>query len=132
MAPEEIAQPWIKLNLTMDPDKIGEMTAYIDRAYAGRFHAQHSAAYFYEILKPGATKGAGARFVCQYLGIDPDHLFVVGDGQNDVELLQSTRNCYAPENAHPDVLRLHPALLPGNNEHTIAALIKKLDADITR
>ncbi len=132
MAPEEIAQPWIKLNLTMDPDKIGAMTAYISRAYAGRFHAQHSADYFYEILKPGATKGAGARFVCRHLGIDPDKMYAVGDGQNDVELLQSTRNCYAPENAHPDILRLNPSILPGNNDHTIAALIEKLDAETTQ
>ena len=132
MAPEEIAQPWIKLNLTMDPDKIGAMTAYISRAYAGRFHAQHSADYFYEILKPGATKGAGARFVCRHLGIDPDKMYAVGDGQNDVELLQSTRNCYAPENAHPDILKLNPSILPGNNDHTIAALIEKLDAETTQ
>lgn len=127
MAPEDIAQPWIKLNLTMEPEKIGRMTAYIDSAYAGRFHAQHSAAFFYEILKPGATKGAGARFVCQYLHLDADKMYVVGDGQNDVELLQSTKNCYAPANAHPDILRLNPTLLPNNNEHAIAALIDQLD-----
>ena len=129
MPPEKIAQPWIKLNLTMDPDKIGEMTDYIDSAYAGRFHAQHSAPYFYEILKPGATKGAGAHFVCRHLGIDLEHLYVAGDGQNDVELLRSTKNAFVPENAHPDALRLGAARLPPNAKHAIAALIEKLDKE---
>lgn len=127
MPPESIAQPWIKLNLTLDPAKMGTLTEYIDTAYAGRFHAQHSAPYFYEILKPGATKGAGARFVCRHLGIDPGSLYAVGDGQNDVELLQSTVNRFAPENAHPDLLRLKPELLPHNDKHAIAALVRRLD-----
>lgn len=127
MQPRDIPQPWVKLNLTMEVGKIDAMTAYIQSAYSGRFHAQHSAPYFYEILAPGATKGAGALFICQHLGIKPRNLYVVGDGQNDVELLGSTRNIFAPANAHPDVLALNPTLLPDCDHSPIAAMIELLD-----
>lgn len=128
MAPESIPQPWVKMNLTMEPERIHLMTDYIDTAYAGRFHAQHSADYFYEILKPGATKGAGAEFIRRSLGVAPENLFVIGDGQNDVELLQSSKNRFAPENAHADIWKLSPHKLPDNNHHAVAALIAYLDA----
>ncbi len=127
MPPQNIPQPWVKLNLTMEAGKIDALTEYIRTVYPGRFHAQHSAPYFYEILAPGATKGAGALFVCQHLGIKPRDLYVVGDGQNDVELLGCTRNLFAPANAHPDVLRLNPTLLPDCDHSPIAALIRLLD-----
>ena len=41
-----------------------------------------------EVLPPGANKGAGAARVLQDLGIEPGEIMAIGDGENDVELLQ--------------------------------------------
>ena len=115
MAPEEIAQPWIKLNLTTDPDKIGGMTAYSStQAYAGKIPRP---ALGRSIFMKSSSRGpprarelalsvntwALTRTICLSSATDK----------------MTSSFCKAPEtamrrkNAHPDVLRLHPALLPG-------------------
>ena len=80
-----------------------------------------------EILRQGASKGRSARFLIRRLGLDPEKVFPVGDGSNDVELLQCAPNSCAPENACPQILALARHILPDNNSHTIAALIRRLE-----
>lgn len=126
-APEDIPQPWIKLNLVMEPERIGEVTAWLRASYGDRFFMQHSAPFFFEVLARGANKGAAALRLCQHLGIKRENLHTVGDGENDVELLSCTEHSYCPENSEQTILNIAKTVLPDNDHDTIAALIALLD-----
>jgi HAD superfamily hydrolase (TIGR01484 family) len=41
-----------------------------------------------QVLPPGASKGAGVALLLRELGVRPEHLMALGDGENDVEMLQ--------------------------------------------
>lgn len=125
--PEEIPQPWLKLNLVMEPERIGEVTAYLRTHHEARFFMQHSAPHFFEVLPRGANKGAAARTLCGLLGIKRENLHTVGDGENDVELLSCTENSYCPSNSEQIILKVSKNVLPDNDHDAIAALVALLD-----
>jgi HAD superfamily hydrolase (TIGR01484 family) len=41
-----------------------------------------------QVLPPGASKGAGVARLLKELGVRPEELMAIGDGENDVEMLQ--------------------------------------------
>ncbi len=41
-----------------------------------------------QVLPPGASKGSGLSWLLNHLNIDPCHVMALGDGENDVEMLQ--------------------------------------------
>ncbi len=51
------------------------------------------------------NKGTALAYVCRELGIDDTHLFIMGDGHNDIDAFMQfpAAWCAAPANAHPEV-----------------------------
>ena len=51
------------------------------------------------------NKGTALAYVCRELGIDAAHLFIMGDGHNDMDAFMQfpAAWCAAPANAHPEV-----------------------------
>eukprot|EP00955_Chlamydomonas_euryale_P116119 366399-Chlamydomonas_euryale.AAC.25 len=41
-----------------------------------------------EVLPLGASKGAGVAWLLEHLGLDASGLMALGDGENDLEMLQ--------------------------------------------
>jgi HAD superfamily hydrolase (TIGR01484 family) len=41
-----------------------------------------------EVLPPSASKGAGVTKVLKHMGISPDDVLAIGDGENDLEMLE--------------------------------------------
>ena len=46
-----------------------------------------------QVLPPGASKGSGVSKLLQELNVEPQHLMTLGDGENDVEMLQVGPAC---------------------------------------
>jgi len=130
MEPHEITQPWLNILITRDPETIGEVAEYIQKNYSDKVFSQFSAKFFYEVLSKTAGKGVAAIQLRDYLGIKPENFIVVGDGPNDVELLAVTENSYVTENGCDEAKRIAKYSLPANNDHAIAALIRRLDEQL--
>lgn len=125
----ELSGPWIKVNLLEDHEVLSDAMEYIIRRYKGRFFAQFSLPHIYEITQQGFSKGDSALWLRDHLGVQPENFYTVGDGTNDLELLDAAEeNSYAPANAKAVVLEKARHLLPDNNSGAIAALIEQLDA----
>ncbi|BDA48530.1 probable sugar phosphatase YidA [Coccomyxa sp. Obi] len=79
-----------------------------------------------EVLPPGASKGAGVACLLKELGMGPQHLMAIGDGENDVEMLQmaavgvAVGNAGAPAKAAADV-----TLEFSNNQDAVAHAIER-------
>lgn len=54
-----------------------------------------------EVLPKGTDKENGLRYFMEKYKISPEELYVFGDGENDVRMLRSTENAFAPGNAIP-------------------------------
>ena len=127
VTPEDVTGRWISLGVLDEPERMADLTAWAKAHFGGQFFIQQSMAHFLEIQRPGAHKGNGALELCRQLGIDPENLYAVGDGLNDVELLEVTQNRFAPANACEAVLALSPTLLPGHDAHILPALIEIIE-----
>jgi hypothetical protein len=54
----------------------------------------------------GLSKWDGVVAYCEHAGLDPSHILAIGDGPNDVELLERAAVAVAPEDGHAPALDL--------------------------
>jgi len=124
---EELPRPWVHMLITRDPATIAEVYDFIDKNYGEKVFFQYSAPFFLELQAKVSNKGNAALEIAQMLGIEKSGLYTVGDGQNDIQLLQCTQNCFAPGNAHPDVLKVTNNILTDNDNDTLASLVQFIE-----
>ncbi len=127
---EKIPKPWLHMLLCCDPGKIKRLEVFVKEKFGDKLFFQYSADFFIEVLIKGVNKGVSALYIAKMLNIHKSRFFTVGDGQNDTELISCCENAYAPVNAHPDVLKLSPKLLPDNDSDSVAELIKIIEGRI--
>ena len=59
------------------------------RAAGIAVHTVQSETTYLEFLPPGASKGTALAAMCEVLGMRPDQAIAVGDGWNDVEMIEA-------------------------------------------
>ncbi|UKJ90776.1 hypothetical protein MACJ_001711 [Theileria orientalis] len=79
---------------------------------------------FTEITPPNVSKSFGVKKLMDYYGLDSDGLFFVGDGENDIEIMDSLNNSFAVGDA-PDFVKLHAKFIL-EDKHTEAAVANLL------
>ena len=67
--------------------KIKDSTLHLFKARDSS-HRYGRAAQWLQVLPPGASKGSGVSRLLQELSVEPQNLMALGDGENDVEMLQ--------------------------------------------
>ena len=91
------------LVLTFDPDAF--MAAATSSLPAGMLHMIRGSPdpFFVEFLRPESNKGTALAALCRELGIGLDQAVAMGDGENDIEMLQTAGLGVAMLNARPTV-----------------------------
>ncbi len=92
----------------IDKDHINLFENYIQNEYHGKLFSR----YWYmdgfnivEIYNPLVDKKKGFLEAIKYYHIDHDHTIAIGDGHNDIGLLESAHISVAMKNAHPELLK---------------------------
>ena len=85
----------------------------------------------FELSPPDATKAAGLRALCEHLGIPVSHAMAVGDGGNDLDLMQAAGFSVAMGNA-VDAVRAAADAVTDDCDHDGAAkaLIRYMLGDV--
>ena len=81
----------------------------LDRGAGDRYEMFLSAERLLEITGKGVDKGQMAMELAGRYGILPEHLYCIGDQNNDLPLLRVARRAFAPENAIEE-LKNNPAV----------------------
>ena len=81
---------------------------------------------FIEITKLGTDKGAALRAICNYLGVDISDTIAFGDGENDLQFMQSAGTAVAVENAFPIIKQNADIIAKSNNDDGVAEIIFKI------
>lgn len=68
-----------------------------DRSYGG---------FGVTVAPPGDSKWDGIAAFCALEGLDPGRVLVIGDGPNDIEMLEAAAVAVVPEDGHPAALAL--------------------------
>ncbi|MBR2734060.1 MAG: HAD hydrolase family protein, partial [Selenomonadaceae bacterium] len=73
----------------------------------------------------GITKASGLEELCKFLGIDIAETVAIGDGHNDVEILQAAGVGVAMGNARDDIKQLADFVTADNDHDGVAVAIEK-------
>lgn len=100
-----------------------EKLAPVYEKYKERFHCVfgrdiYSGEWWLEILPQKATKAHAVLQLKEYLGCDK--LIVFGDGLNDIEMFHAADECYAVENAAPELKEIADDIIGSNNSDGVA------------
>ncbi|CAM8970502.1 unnamed protein product [Rhodiola kirilowii] len=61
---------------------------YWSKAAGGRARVVQAVADILEIVPPGSSKGSGVRILLEHLGVSENEVMAIGDGENDMEMLE--------------------------------------------
>lgn len=80
-----------KLLVVDEPAKIAQMLPAAQKRYEGRVYITSSMPQYFEFLPPEATKAEALRWLAHHYGLTMDQTMAVGDGLNDLPMIQSAR-----------------------------------------
>jgi rRNA maturation RNase YbeY len=92
-------------------------------ATAGRARVVQALPEMLEILPSGASKGDGVHMLLDHLGANVDEVMAIGDGENDVEMLNLVRWGVAMANGSDKAKTVADAIVTSNDEDGVADAI---------
>ncbi len=116
-------QPPTKLVAVGDPEELPAMRALLTRRFGAALHLTTSLPWLLELGHPEATKGTGITFVASCLGVAVEEMVAFGDGENDIELLETAGFGIAVGEAHESLDAVADWRCPGPEAHGVAAVI---------
>lgn len=93
--------PMRKFIFMASEERILEIRPEVEKEMAGVSEITRATPGMLEVLPLGASKGAGVLKLLEHYGVDAKDVFAIGDGENDVEMLQLCGISVAVANAGP-------------------------------
>jgi Cof subfamily protein (haloacid dehalogenase superfamily) len=121
---EWLDQAPTKLVAVGDRHVMDGLEADLKERFGGRLYISKSLSEFVELAAPEVTKASGFALAAELLGVSPERVVAFGDGENDVELLESAGYAVAVENAHERVLAAADFVCPRDSEEGVAQVIE--------
>ncbi|WP_125769947.1 HAD family hydrolase [Companilactobacillus furfuricola] len=88
-----------KVNLSLNDDKLDEVTQSLNDKFAGEIHATASGFGSIDIISTGINKAFGLRKLADFYNIGLDQIVSFGDNSNDDEMLAETGLGFAMKDA---------------------------------
>jgi len=118
-------EPIGKLIFIHDPEVIPGIRARVEGLLASHATLVLSRPEFLEVLPPGASKGAGLKRLLDDEGIAPEHVLALGDGENDLEMIQLAGIGVAMGNATDHLKKVANHVTDSNNDDGVAKAVER-------
>eukprot|EP00873_Tetraselmis_striata_P023847 jgi/Tetstr1/444111/TSEL_032010.t1 len=117
--------PVQKMILMAEQSRIEEIRPAVATLMEGRATLTTALTGMLEILPLGASKGDGVSKLLDILGVAAENVMAMGDGENDVEMLEMAGWGVAMGNAGPHAREVADAVVASNDEDGVAEAINK-------
>lgn len=117
--------PISKCLIMGEADKLAALEKEMNKTLNGRMGVFRSEPYFLELVPKGIDKAQSSAFLLSSLGIDKDEMIAIGDGYNDVSLIQYAGLGVAMANAQEIVRESANYITLSNEEDGVAYAIEK-------
>ena len=126
---EAMPVPWIKVILQHpDPGMLQQVQTYVRTQWPEDYDVTFSNPYLLEVTAKGANKGLSVLWVANHLQVKRQDIYCVGNGLNDIPMLQVSALSFAPANSYPAVRAAADVVLPSCDESCVAEMIRQLEA----
>lgn len=119
-----LEEPPTKLVSVGEPAALDGLEARMKARFDGRLYISKSLPYFLEFASPEVTKASGMAFLAEHMGFARERTVALGDGENDVELLEWAGYAVAVEGAHERVLAVADLVSPGPETEGVAQVLE--------
>lgn len=98
------------------------------QSWAGAYELIFSKDTLLEFAAKGAVKGNLVRKLAELCGVSMEHVYCIGDQENDLTMLQAAKEGFCPADAAEVVLRAGATVLRPCQEGAVGELVDRLDA----
>lgn len=123
----DMPTPWTKLILEQDHPLLVDIQRFFLDRWGDLYEAIFSNHYLLEVTAKGNTKGTLVRKLADILGISPEHIYCIGDNQNDIPMLAASAIPFAPANCAAEVKEWGPRMVSHCDDDAVAEVIEILD-----
>jgi len=123
---EQIPTPWTKAIIQSEHETLLQARDWLAEHCPDRYEAIFSNHYYLELTDRGSNKGGMTAKLARRLGIDPEHIWCVGDNQNDIPMLALSQIPFAPADCADEVKQWGAKLLCPCGEGTVAQVVDEL------
>jgi Cof subfamily protein (haloacid dehalogenase superfamily) len=109
-----------------DPERLNTTIANIPESVWEKYTFVKSTPFFLEILDPRVSKGNAVKLLAEKLGIKQEEVICIGDGENDLSMIEYAGCGVAMDNAVSVVKGVAQFHTLSNNENGVAYAIEKL------
>lgn len=92
----EMPLPWLKVLLEGERDQLEEMRQTVVERWGEHYECIFSNEHLLELTAKNVHKGTGVHSAADWLGISPEHIYCVGDNDNDLPMLTMAKIGFAP------------------------------------
>jgi Cof subfamily protein (haloacid dehalogenase superfamily) len=117
--------PINKVQFFDSPERIQAIKREVEPMLHGRAALTMPAFEILEVLPLAASKGAGLSVLLERMGLDPAHMLALGDGENDIEMLQLAGIGVAMGNAMPKLKVVADHVTVSNDEDGVAVAVEQ-------
>ena len=125
----DVPMPLVKIMFENDYDSLTALRAFaLAQPWAADYEIFFSDKTLLEVTRKGASKGVMVRRLAARLGISMDHVYCVGDENNDISMLTAAAEGFAPANCVENVRNCGATLVADCDHDTLAEIIAILDS----
>ena len=129
---QEAPLPWTKAIFQQDRSVLLQAQSWLLERCGQLYEAIFSNRYYLEITLKGSSKGGMVTRLAHRLGLSPEHIYCVGDNQNDIPMLARSAIPFAPANCAQEVRDWGARILCPCEEGVIGDIVDILDRIYSR
>ena len=119
-------QPVTKLVVSGEPERMDALRDALVPRFGDRAFIAKSLPFYLEVAAPGVHKGVGCQFVADLLGLDQARCVTIGDGENDLELIDWAGFGIAVGGGHPELIRRADWVAPSIEDDGVPRVLQAI------
>lgn len=117
--------PLPKCLIVGDPDRLIKAESHLSLLLQGRISVYRSEPFFLELVPQGIDKARSLAVLLDELGLTPAQMVCMGDGYNDLSMIEFAGLGIAMENAQPPVKKAADYVTLSNDADGVAAAVER-------
>ena len=119
-------QPVTKLVVSGDPARMDALRDDLVPRFGDRAFIAKSLPFYLEVAAPGVHKGVGCQVVADLLGIERERCVAIGDGENDLELIDWAGFGIAVGGGHPELVERADWVAPSIDDDGVPRVLQAI------
>lgn len=122
---DAVQMPVVKVLMVADPERLVEVEKKLKAKMAGQLNVMRSKPFFLEFTEDGVNKGTSLNHLIQTLGIERSEVIAMGDGYNDVAMIEFAGLGVAMGNAPEEIKQLADYVTDTNMNDGVAKVVEE-------